>query len=241
MARLLAFLVLVLAFGLAILAGLSRFPALAADSRLLMRSGAGLLLIGGFVLLLLTRTRITARRALILALAVFGLCLALAPRVLHRLHPPGLVANTGAPRPQAEHGALITPLAPSATGASQLRTARVRADHSGHFFVEARIEGQPVTFLVDTGATLVALSAADARRIGLDPLPGEFTSEVRTAQGTTRAAPAVLPEIAVGSVRLRNVSAQVLAPGLEISLLGMSFLGRLGGYSVQDGVLDLRE
>jgi aspartyl protease family protein len=179
-------------------------------------------------------------------LAFLLLVLAIAAAILAGLRhvpatdPPGIASQVDRTGAEARTEALITPLASSADG-GRPHVARIPADRSGHYFVDARIKGQSVRFLVDTGATVVALSADDAQRIGLHTLPSDYTEEVRTAHGVARAAPATLPEIEVGSVRVRNVSAQVIAPDLDVSLLGMSFLGRLGQFSVEDGVLNLRE
>lgn len=239
MSRPFLFLILVLALGGAILEVMRRLPTLTGDPGLMMRYGAGMILIGGFALLLLSRSS-TSKRALVPAAVLFILSLGLAPRLIHRLEGPNVASTNDRSETETAAGALITPLARSA-GDTRPHIARIPADRSGHFFVEGRIGGRSVRFLVDTGATVVALSAADAQRVGLHTLPSDYTEEVRTAQGTTRAAPATLPEIEVGTVRVRNVSAQVLAPGLEVSLLGMSFLSRLGQFSVEDGVLNLRE
>jgi aspartyl protease family protein len=112
----------------------------------------------------------------------------------------------------------------------------------GHFMVEAEVEGRAVLFLVDTGASDVVLTEKDARRIGIHVGERDFTRRYQTAGGTVRGAPVVLDSVAIGPIDLRNVEASV-AEGehLGVSLLGMSFLGRLGGYAVERDRLTLRQ
>src|SRR5208337_1538859 len=94
---------------------------------------------------------------------------------------------------------------------------------SGEFAVAARVDGARVTFLFDTGASMVVLTAADARKAGIDTRGLAFDDQV-----------------AVGPILMRNVPALVARPGaLEESLLGMSFLERLKSYTVERGRLIL--
>lgn len=113
------------------------------------------------------------------------------------------------------------------------------ADKGGHFRVEADVNGVPVTFVVDTGATRVTLSPADAARIGLDPDNLSFSGIASTANGMVRYAPVRLDSIAIGPVRIDDVAASVNGADLSQSLLGMSFLSRIGGYRVEKGRLYL--
>jgi aspartyl protease family protein len=112
-------------------------------------------------------------------------------------------------------------------------------DH--HFHIDGLVGGTPVRFLVDTGATEVMLSPADARRLGLDPAVLAYTQIYRTANGIARGAPVTLPEIVVGTIRLTDVSASVAERDTGGSLLGMSFLSRLSGYEVSGDMLTLRQ
>lgn len=115
----------------------------------------------------------------------------------------------------------------------------IPADARGHFLVEAEVNGTPVTFLVDSGASSVVLSPEDARRIGLAPERLRFTERYRTANGMVRAAPVELREIRIGQLAQRYVPASVNEAPIGISLLGMSFLGRLESWSVEGGRLAL--
>jgi clan AA aspartic protease (TIGR02281 family) len=110
----------------------------------------------------------------------------------------------------------------------------------GHYVIEAMVNGAPVTFLVDTGASDIVLTMADAERLGLQPATLRFTQRFATANGETRGAPVVLREIRIGQFSLFDVPASVNEAPLRVSLLGMSFLRQLNGYGVEDGRLILR-
>jgi clan AA aspartic protease (TIGR02281 family) len=116
----------------------------------------------------------------------------------------------------------------------------VRAGSGGHYLIEAVVNGAPVTFLVDTGASNIVLTTEDAERLGLQPATLRFTQRFATANGETRGAPVVLREIRIGQFSLFDVAASVNEAPLPVSLLGMSFLKQLNGYEVNDGRLILR-
>ena len=101
----------------------------------------------------------------------------------------------------------------------------------GHFWAMGQASSDvgraDVRFLVDTGASAVALTSADAARLGLKPDELIYSRPVFTAQGEARAAPVVLSRLKVGGAELREVKALVLKDGPKTSLLGMSYLGRL--------------
>lgn len=119
-------------------------------------------------------------------------------------------------------------------------TLLLRARDDGHFVVQALVDGVPIRFLVDTGASDVVLSPRDAERLGLDPSRLNYSRVYRTANGTVRGAPVVLGRVSAGPISLRDVRASVNQAPLSSSLLGMSFLGRLSGYSVDGDKLTLR-
>jgi aspartyl protease family protein len=110
----------------------------------------------------------------------------------------------------------------------------VEAGPEGHFVIEAAVNGVPVTFLVDTGASEIVLTLADARRLGLDSRRLEFSQRFRTANGEVQGAPVRLRELRVGQFSLYDLDASVNSAPLPVSLLGMSFLDRLHGYRVED-------
>lgn len=110
----------------------------------------------------------------------------------------------------------------------------VRRAYQGHFVIDAQVNDAPVSFLFDTGASIVVLAANDAQRAGFHPEALDYRIPVMTAAGITRVAPVRLEEIRVGSIVANNVRAAVAQPGeLDTSLLGMTFLDRLSGYEVR--------
>jgi aspartyl protease family protein len=117
----------------------------------------------------------------------------------------------------------------------------VAADRRGHFLVEPSVNGQRLRMLVDTGASFVALSHEDAASAGVRIAPGDYTVTVHTANGVAQAAPVRIAEIRIGDITVREVPAVVARPGaLNVSLLGMTFLKRLGGFEIAQGRLTLR-
>ncbi len=117
----------------------------------------------------------------------------------------------------------------------------ISAGHGGRFFVEAMIDGSHVQLVADTGATLMALTAEDAQRIGINFGDLDFLYRHRTANGVARATHVVLDEIAVGPVKVGNVRASVSEPGLlHVSLLGMSYLSQLTSFQIRGDQLVLQ-
>jgi aspartyl protease family protein len=113
---------------------------------------------------------------------------------------------------------------------------------NGHFEADVMINGHRINMLVDTGASLVALTQADARRIGLVPKDLSYSMTIMTANGRGRAAPVSLGSVAIGPISRRNVAASVTEDGkLDQSLLGMSFLETLGSMQMQTDELRLRD
>ena len=96
----------------------------------------------------------------------------------------------------------------------------------GHFWANATVNDKAVRFLVDTGATVVVLTEADAQRLGIDKASLTYDRKVITAMGPTQAAQVTLASVAVGDSTVHNVEALILPQG-GTSLLGMSYLGRL--------------
>ena len=109
----------------------------------------------------------------------------------------------------------------------------------GHFWANAVVNQKAVKFLVDTGATVVVLTPADAQRLGFDVNNLAFDSKVITANGETFAAPVNLSSVGVGESTVRNVQALVVKDGLTTSLLGMSYLGRLSRFEATPSSLIL--
>lgn len=119
------------------------------------------------------------------------------------------------------------------------RSMTIPASRNGHYELDARVNGKPVRFVVDTGATNIVLRREDAERVGLHVRDHNFTERTQTANGVIRNAPVVLRDLRVGSLTVRNIEASVNGGRLHQSLLGMDFLRRLNGYEVADDKLIL--
>lgn len=128
-----------------------------------------------------------------------------------------------------------TPAAPASGEPAAIAKAR-----DGHYWAEADVNGRQVRFLVDTGASAVALTLADAKRLGFDTDTLDYRQTVVTASGQTRAAAVRLGAISVAGARVDDVEALVIAEGLDASLLGMSYLGRLSRFEATPTSLVLR-
>jgi aspartyl protease family protein len=111
------------------------------------------------------------------------------------------------------------------TPATNNATVTLKADGRGHFMAAGTINGAATQFLVDTGATLVAIPGAEARRLGLSFVNAPQMG-VRTAGGVVPAYRITLDTVRVGGITLTSIDALVLDRGLDVVLLGMSFLNR---------------
>lgn len=122
------------------------------------------------------------------------------------------------------------------------RSVELSAGSNGHFFADAEVNGRTIGVMVDTGASAVALTYDDARSAGILPRDSEFTGRANTANGIAKFAPVTIGRISIGDVEVRNVQAAVMEEGkLDTTLLGMSFLSRLGRVDMQSGKLVLVE
>lgn len=132
--------------------------------------------------------------------------------------------------------------APSGPTPAGRTTVTLPEDGRGHFMAEPQINGARVKTLVDTGASIVALSFEDAARAGVYPAANAFRIPVSTANGSVNAAPVKLREVRIDRIILRDVDAVVLPQGrLSGSLLGMSFLRRLASFEIAKGRLVLTQ
>jgi aspartyl protease family protein len=148
--------------------------------------------------------------------------------------PPASPAPAEARKPRADSAAAQA-AAPAAGNGFASREIPRAAD--GHFYLDAQVNGAQVHFLVDTGASMVALTAADAQRAGI-ALP----SERMTAQGGGGAieiVPVTIERIAAGPLEARGVEGAVVRE-LSVSLLGQSFLSRIGTVQISGDRMVLR-
>jgi aspartyl protease family protein len=116
----------------------------------------------------------------------------------------------------------------------------VPRDARGHFRTEGRIDGRRLNFLIDTGASVIALTADDAASLGLHPGNSEYRVTLKTANGVVRAAPTTLGMVEIGGIMVRDVVAVIMPDGaLSENLLGMSFLTRLRHFEYSEGKMVL--
>ena len=118
---------------------------------------------------------------------------------------------------------------PETTSARRMATISARPD--GHYWTRALVNKKAsVEFMVDTGASVVALTFKDAQKMGLRPESLDYKWEIRTAGGITKGASVRIESIQINQVHVRNVDAMVLRKDLDQSLLGISFLRELYSY-----------
>jgi aspartyl protease family protein len=163
------------------------------------------------------------------ALVILGVA---APGLLTRyINPEGGQAEAARYEESADE-----PATPSAAGGG--RQVSIRAARDGHFYVDGEINFRDVDFVVDTGASAVVLRESDALAAGIRVSKAQFDKPVSTANGVTYAAAVMIDALTVEDIRVTGVRALVLPDdALSISLLGSSFLNKLGRFEVADGTL----
>ena len=162
-----------------------------------------------------------------LALALAGLATRMADNAV-RTPSPQLAA------------AVAVPAAPASS--SNYRTVTIPRDGRGHFQVDARVDGRRIEFMVDTGASTIALMASEAKRLSIHPSASDYNVNVRTANGTVKAAMVDLAMVEVGGLVVRDVRAMVMPDtALSVNLLGMSFLTKLRRFEYAGGKLVLEQ
>jgi aspartyl protease family protein len=153
------------------------------------------------------------------------------------LHQMGVPAASDAPAPQLA----VARTEQSDDNYSSPYEVELDAGRHGHFHAEAEINGRYVPVMVDTGASLVALSYRDAEQAGIYLDKKDYTHRINTANGVARVAPVRLDRVSIGGITIDGVDAVVSEPGrLGGSLLGMSFLGRLESVELRSGKMILK-
>ena len=116
---------------------------------------------------------------------------------------------------------------------------RLRREDDGHYWVRASVNGTPVRFMIDSGATMTTLSEKSAQSAGIRPSAG-FAVLVQTANGTVELQRAEIEALSVGSIVQKNAKVLIGSDGLgDTNLLGMSFLSSLRGWRVEGDTLIL--
>ncbi|MEL6829320.1 MAG: TIGR02281 family clan AA aspartic protease, partial [Pseudomonadota bacterium] len=143
---------------------------------------------------------------------------------------PNLQNRMDAPDEIAASDATPDPIVASSTPEVR-RAATLQLRGDGHYWARALVNNKAsVEFMVDTGASVVALTYRDAQKLGLDPSKLDYNWDIRTAGGVVKGASVVVDSIKINQVHIRNVEAMVLPEALDQSLLGMSFLRELYSY-----------
>ena len=118
------------------------------------------------------------------------------------------------------------------------QTLRIRPQ-DGHWFVKAEVNGQPVRFMIDTGATISAMGSGEAARIGLEPSTFGFPVLIQTANGSVQARRATMERLKVGPIERSDLSVLVAPSFGDLNVLGVNFLNTLSGWRVERGVMIL--
>lgn len=159
-----------------------------------------------------------------LALAIFGMLSKFADKISHPKAAPVVASASTLP---VSYGP---------------RSIAIPRDSRGHFQTEARVDGRYIDFMVDTGASMIALTEKSAKKLGIFPSRSDFTAGVRTANGVVKAAPVTLNYVDVGGITLRDVKALVMPDeALGENLLGLSFLTRLKRFEYANNKLVLEQ
>ncbi|MBY8824488.1 retropepsin-like aspartic protease family protein [Sphingomonas colocasiae] len=148
-------------------------------------------------------------------------------------------ASSGSQSPTAATAHQPVQTVPSDAG-NGFAGATLSRESDGHFYADAQVNGATIRFLVDSGASAVVLSRADAQRAGIAASAGEFTAEAQAASGTVRLKPVVIDRIAIGPVSARDVTGAVAETDMPISLLGQSFLARISHVEIEKDAMRLR-
>jgi aspartyl protease family protein len=131
---------------------------------------------------------------------------------------------------------------PAKPQVNNYRTVTVRGDSRGHFQVEGSVDGRRLDFMVDTGASVVALRERDANKLGIFPAPRDYTGRSSTANGVIAVAPVRLPSLEINGIRIFDVAAVVIPDqALSVNLLGMSFLSRVRRFEMANGRLVMEQ
>ncbi len=148
--------------------------------------------------------------------------------------------TTSARSKQPETQAAAAVPSQSQSQSRSARTVSIGRDHRGHFQANGRVDGRSVSFMVDTGASVIALTEREAARLGIRPVRNDYTATVRTANGAVRAAPVMLNSVDIGGLVVRDVQALVV-PGTALgeNLLGLSYLTRLKRFEYANNRLVL--
>lgn len=144
------------------------------------------------------------------------------------------------PLPMAQSAQATLPSAPAPDAAPPAMGRIIPRASDGMFYVTAIANGQPVRFLVDTGATVTVLTEADAGLIGISAADRGPTTSLNTVGGSTRAADARIADLQLAGRKIADLQVAIIASGVNVSLLGQNALSQLEQISFQRDVMTLR-
>ena len=143
--------------------------------------------------------------------------------------------------PMVQRPTEVAPSQPSESPSGGLGQAVAERGRDNHFRFDATINGVHMPVLFDTGASVLALRAEDAQRLGFDPVTLRYSWKTRTANGVTETAPIMIDTITIGNITQHKIQAVVHRAGtLSENLLGQSFMSGLAGYNVVQNQLVLK-
>jgi aspartyl protease family protein len=174
----------------------------------------------------------SAMRAVILVAIVSLIACAFVPRyAAQMMSTPNAATSAASAVVVARHDTAAAP-----------RSVVIAPSRGGHFRVTGRVDGRRIDFMVDTGASVIALKPEDAASLGIRPAERDYSAMVRTANGAIRVAPVALDTVEIEDLEVHNVAAVVLPAGVaNENLLGLSFLRRLRRFEYADGKLVLEQ
>ncbi|NIJ37236.1 aspartyl protease family protein [Sphingopyxis panaciterrae] len=132
--------------------------------------------------------------------------------------------------------------APAKLAAGKSSSGAVRIDRAGdsHFYADADIGGTSIRMMVDSGASIVALTRRDAETIGIDVDRLPVSGTARTAGGDVPMRTVMLDSVEIGGIEVRGVEAAVVDADMGVSLLGQSYLAKLDAVNVEGDTMTLR-
>lgn len=135
---------------------------------------------------------------------------------------------------------VLSVLIPSYSWTNEAGQLIIARSNNGHFYLDATTKTkQKITFLVDTGASDIALTKEDAQKLGLNVSKLKYTQKYNTANGVSYAAPARIDQLTIGKRTFYNLEAHITSGGLDISLLGMSLIGSFKDFKITRDMLIL--
>lgn len=139
------------------------------------------------------------------------------------------LASVGQPDPpRVLDASAADPVSADAAANAWAEDLVLTREADGHFYANVAVDGQSLRMLVDTGASVVALTGANAEALGLRWDPAEIAPVAQGASGPVEGVNVIIPELTMGDHVAHNVDALIIPEGLAISLLGQSFLSTLG-------------